>query len=239
LPIDHTNGGSFVITNEEDGIYRLNLTVEQSTSPHAEIGHIINGYFYDAQNDLLFTVFGSGEGNRNAGFIRERDVASFNEDLFEAGFSLLEHESYGLLYYSMPYEDVIEHMGRPDREHSPEYRSADGLYHWSIFYETDGYTQINLVNETGRNEGAKVFSILASANFLEKTARGIRLGSTRDEVLAAYADVINAEDSRGNRIVAGSSYGGVFFFMDDADKAEMIFIGAGTELSMLQYELTA
>ena len=236
LPIDHTSGGSFVIANEESGMYQLRLTVEQSTSPHAEIDHEMDGYFYDVQNDLLFTVFGSGEGNRNVGFIREHDVTSFNEHLFEAGFDLLEHESYGFLYYSMPYEDVIEHMGQPDRVQEPEYWSADGLYHWSVFYEMNGYMQINFVNETSQNEGAKVFSILTSTYFLEKTARDIQLGNTRDDVLQAYADVINVEDSRGNRIVAGSVYGGVFFFMDHTDKVEMIFIGASTERAMLEHE---
>jgi hypothetical protein len=235
LPTDHTSGGSVAIAGEESGIYQLRLTVEQSTSPYSEIGYEIGDYFYDARNDLLFTVFGSGEGNSNVGFIREHDATFFNESLFEAGFALLEQESYGFLYYSMPYEDVIEHLGQPDREHEPDYWSADGLYHWSAFYDSDGYMQISFVNETGKNEGARVFSVLTSTYFPQKTTRGIELGSTRDDVLEAYADVINAEDSRGNRIVAGSVYGGVFFFMDYNDKVEMIFIGASTEWAMLQY----
>jgi len=69
----------------------------------------------------------------------------------------------------------------------------------------------------------------------KKTTRGIQLGSTRDEVLEAYADVINVDDSRGNRIVAGSVYGGVFFFLDYTDKVEMIFIGTSTEWALVKY----
>ena len=235
LPTDHTIGGSFDIANEESGIYQLEFTVEQSTSPHVETGQKFDDYFYDTQNDLLFTVFGSGEGNSNVEFIREHDEAPFNKVLVEAGFDLLEHESYGGLYFSMSYEDVIKHMGQPDREHEPEYWDAYGSYHLRVFYETNGYMQISFVNETDQNEGAKVLSILTSTHFHEKTARGIQLGSTRDDVLEAYADVINVDDSRGNRIVAGSVYGGVFFFFDYTDKVEMIFIGTSTEWALAQY----
>jgi len=235
LPTDHVTGGSFSLVNEEAGIYQLRLTVERSTSPHAEIGNEINNYYYDAQNDLLFTVLGSGEGNSNVGYIREHNATSFNESLFEAGLDLLEYDSYGGLHYSMPYVDIIAYMGPPDREHEPEYWDADGLYHWSVFYEAYGFMQISFVNETSQKEGGRILSILTSTYHSEKTVRGIRLGSTRNEVLEAYADVINAEDSRGNRIVAGSVYAGMFFFMDDSDKVEMIFIGVSTEWAMLQY----
>ena len=234
LPTDHVSCGSFVIANEEAGIYQLRFTVERSTSPYAEIGHEFDGYYYDAQNDLLHTVLGSGEGNRNVGFIREHDVALINQDLFEAGFELLKHDSFGGLHYSMPYVDIIEYMGPPDREHEPEYWDADGLYHWSVYYEMYGYMQISFVNDTNQKEGGRVYSILTATYHSETTVRGIRLGSTRDEVLNAYADIINAEDSRGNRIVAGSVYGGIMFFMDHEDKVEWIFVGASTEYAMLQ-----
>jgi len=239
LPTDHTSGGSYVIANEDSGIHQLSLTVERSTSPHAVIGHEFDDYFYDVFNDQLFTVFGSGEGNSNVGFIREYDVASFNEDLVEAGFDLLKHDNFGGLHYSMLYEDIIGYMGPPDREHEPEFWSADGLYHFSIFYEMYGFMQLNFVNETSHKEGARVFSILTATYHSDKTARGIQLGSSRADVLEAYADVINVEDSRGNRIVAGSVYGGIFFYMDHADRVEWIFVGASTEWAMMQYKCGA
>ena len=53
LPTDHVSGGSYVIADEESGIYQLRLTVEQSTSPYSEIGHEFDGYYYDALNDML------------------------------------------------------------------------------------------------------------------------------------------------------------------------------------------
>jgi len=234
LPIDYVSGGSFVIANEESGIYQLRLTVEQSTGPHAEFGQEFDVYFYDASNDLLFTVFGSGEGNRDAGFIREHDVAPVNEALFEAGFALLQHDHFGGLHYSMLYEDIVSYMGPPDWVFEPELWSADGLYHWSVIYDANGYMHISFVNETGQHEGGRVYSILTATYHSDTTARGIRLGSTRADVLEAYADVINEEDSRGNRIVAGSVYGGVFFFMDHNDEVEMIFVGASTQWAMRQ-----
>jgi hypothetical protein len=71
LPTDHTQGGSFTFVSEEAGIYRLRLTIEHSTSPYTEIGSEIDGYMYDAQNDVLFIVMSSGEGDSIVKFIRE------------------------------------------------------------------------------------------------------------------------------------------------------------------------
>ena len=231
LPTDHVNGGSYEIVGEESGIYQIRFTVDYSSWPHAERGHALDNFFYDTQNDLLFTVFSSGEGDSNVGYIREHDVAPFNVEMFDAGFALLEHESYGFVRYAMPYEEVIAFLGPPDSENEPEYWSADGLYHWNLYYGS--MMQVHFVNETAQMEGARVFSILTSTYYLEQTARGIQLGSTREAVLEAYADVINTEDSRSNKIVAGSVYGGVIFFMDHDDKVEWIFIGASTEYAML------
>ena len=64
LPTDNTHGGSFfVITSEDAGIYNLILTLEHDTWPYAEIGLIIDIYYFDAQNDQLFQVV-SGEGGQ-------------------------------------------------------------------------------------------------------------------------------------------------------------------------------
>ena len=79
LPADHVYGGSFIIENEEAGIYQFKFKVEHSTDTNVEVGHSFNDYFYDAQNDLLYTVFSSGEGDRNVDFIREPDITSIDE----------------------------------------------------------------------------------------------------------------------------------------------------------------
>ena len=88
LPIDATVGGSFVIASEESGIYRIRFTIEQSTDSQTEIGHEFDNYFYDVQNDLLFAVFGSGEGDKITEFIRENDLASLYENMFASPYSL-------------------------------------------------------------------------------------------------------------------------------------------------------
>ena len=71
LPTDYDMSGSFVIAEEETGIYHLRLTIEHATSPYTEIGHVLEGYYFDTQNDLLFTVMHSGEGSSTTKFIRE------------------------------------------------------------------------------------------------------------------------------------------------------------------------
>ena len=73
LPTDITVGGSFVIVDEDSGIYSLLFTIEYTSeqTESVQLGHEIGNYRYDAQNDLFFSIVGSGEGLSTIDFIRE------------------------------------------------------------------------------------------------------------------------------------------------------------------------
>ena len=61
------------------------------------------------------------------------------------------------------------------------------------------------------------------------TKGGIRIGSTREEVLDAYKDIWNREDSETfGGFIAGSIYGGLMFRFTDGRVSEMFF-GAAAE----------
>ena len=64
--------------------------------------------------------------------------------------------------------------------------------------------------------------------FEGKTSRGVGIGSTEEEVRAAYKNLIDPGSRPGEMIIAGSVYGGVFFTIEDG-KVTTIFIGAGAE----------
>ena len=62
------------------------------------------------------------------------------------------------------------------------------------------------------------------------TSRGIRLGSTEQEVLAAYGRYrdTDGDAKKGKRFVAGSIYDGIIFDFQD-DSVVRIFLGAAAE----------
>ena len=74
-----------------------------------------------------------------------------------------------------------------------------------------------------------VSSIAISAPSKLTTARGIHIGSSESEVMAAYADYEDTEHSApGESFMAGSVYGGLIFSFED-DQVVRMFLGAGVE----------
>lgn len=74
-----------------------------------------------------------------------------------------------------------------------------------------------------------VSSIAISAPSKLSTARGIHIGSSESEVMAAYADYEDTEHSApGESFMAGSVYGGLIFSFED-DQVVRMFLGAGVE----------
>jgi hypothetical protein len=71
LPTDHTMGGYFDIVGMEDGYYVLRFVMQHDTSPFGTVGDEIETYFYDAQNDRLGMILGSGEGYETVWFWRD------------------------------------------------------------------------------------------------------------------------------------------------------------------------
>jgi len=196
--------------------------------PEAVVPLFIEAEFIDDGHKISVTYL--NESYEKITIVFELAPTQEPKDLSEVGYELMKHEKLGGINYLMPIENVTELLGEPDNAHEPVIWGADGLYHWYVFYDKIGL-QIGLVNETDQSEGANVFSIRAISHFDGKTERGIQIGSSRNDVLEAYADVINEEENSifNNGIVAGSIYGGIIFHMDGTDKVTEIFIGASAE----------
>jgi len=79
LPTDNTDGGSFVVENEDTDIYHLRLTIEHTTSPHTEIGYVLEEYIYDVQNDRIGVMLHSGEGVETIWFTRQAASEPFGD----------------------------------------------------------------------------------------------------------------------------------------------------------------
>lgn len=74
-----------------------------------------------------------------------------------------------------------------------------------------------------------VSSIIVRAPSELATTRNIKIGSSEEDILTAYADFLDEDYSvPGDTLVAGSIYGGIIFTLKD-NYVESMFLGAGAE----------
>jgi len=104
---------------------------------------------------------------------------------------------------------------------------ADGAYHKTWQSPVCGL-KLGMVSEK-RGGKKSIESITLTAPCTLATKRGIRIGSTEQEVRKAYKKDWNKEDSRQSEsFVAGSIYGGIIFQFRNG-KVSQIFLGAAAE----------
>jgi hypothetical protein len=114
------------------------------------------------------------------------------------------------------------------RKRGPEQLwGADGAYHQEWVYADCGITLGMVSEKTGAPKEVESITVVSPSDLSTKS--GIRIGSTEQEVMKAYASHWNKEDSTpSTSFVAGSVYGGLMFDFD-AGKVSRIFLGAAAE----------
>lgn len=135
--------------------------------------------------------------------------------------------SIGWLRLGLSIADLTAELGPPATQTEPEEWGADGLFHATLEWPDRGVS----VSVAGADADAPaaVESFTVRAPFAARTDRGIGIGATEAEVTAAYADVRSAAHSQpGQELVAGSLYGGLFFYFESG-RVTSIFAGAAAE----------
>ena len=145
-----------------------------------------------------------------------KDTAASEADLGRVGDLLL----------GLSDTKAIELLGQPDSKSKAEKWGADGLMHQDWLYKLKGIT-LNMDNSKGNDKQA-IFSITIASPCTLKTKTNMGIGSTYNEVMAAYANNIDKSFTDKATITVGSVYGGIIFSFKN-DKAEKIFIGAAAE----------
>ena len=123
----------------------------------------------------------------------------------EQGADLLEAETLDGLRYGQTEAEVEALWGAPLERTEPEVWGADGLPHTQWTYDGASLSFGDGALETVRVTAPRPGQTLA----------GVGVGSTAEEVRAAYPDLIDEELSGGDRLVAGSAYGGLIFTLED------------------------
>ncbi len=133
----------------------------------------------------------------------------------------------GPILFGAPYSDIVALLGQPERVDKAQYQEYDAKWHMSAVYMSKG---ISLQLASAEEEGEYLTQeVSVFAPFGGKSAKDIGIGSSEDEIRAAYSDMINMEDSSAKVIVLGGVYWGVHFQLSDEDVVESITFGAGAE----------
>ena len=126
----------------------------------------------------------------------------------------------------MTAREVQRILGDPEKKSEELGQGATGtpLQNWE-------YPSLGISLSFVRNQNEQTVSIIritAPCSFT--TPQGIKIGSSRSEVINAYKGKIEFEETAqsADTIIVGSVYGGTIFTID-GDTASQIFVGAGAE----------
>ncbi len=142
-------------------------------------------------------------------------------------FALLKKEQIGNLRIDMPEIEVRKAANCALKRGPNKLWGADGLYHQKWNYAKCGLL-LDMVSEK-KNTPKSIGSITIVSPSTLSTIKGVKIGSTENEVVKAYQSDWNREDSeKGKTFVAGSIYGGLIFSFRSG-KVNSIFLGAAAE----------
>ena len=135
----------------------------------------------------------------------------------------LKDEAIGDLSLGADMFFVNKILGPWDSESEPEIWEVDGDEHKSLTYES-GMT----IDMAGKSDNYVINSVKITAPSELTTRKGIKIGSTIQEVIAAYNKHIEKPITDSSVIVAGSVYEGLVFTIEKG-KVASIFMGASAE----------
>ncbi len=142
-------------------------------------------------------------------------------------FPLLKEEGLGTLQLGLTEKQVKARIPCKLHKGKEEFWAGSGDFVQEWRYPDCGIA-LNM-SSSQRGRAKIVMSITIQAPSLLKTSRGIGIGSTEQEVAAAYGQDQDKEMSESGRsFVAGSIYGGVVFTFENG-RVTKIFLGAGAE----------
>lgn len=137
--------------------------------------------------------------------------------------ALMMSESLGPFRIGQPASEARGKMRSEPEEGEVMLSQGDGSFHQRVVYPEEGVS-FTFVSES-RNGRQEVLSVKITAPSKLGTKAGIRRGSTRDEVVAAYRAEANEDMGADDSFfIAGTIEGGISVKFTDG-KAEEIYLG--------------
>lgn len=142
-------------------------------------------------------------------------------------FKLIKIEAIGALRIGSTEAEVKRALAAPTRRTREVFQPGDARYIQRWTYAKQG---LDLRMGSDRKGAAKAIDAIdCSARCTLKSARGIGVGSTLEEVQKAYAAEFNKDESKLPELfVAGTIYGGLLLKVK-AGKVSSMFLGAAAE----------
>ena len=137
---------------------------------------------------------------------------------------LMRTETVGQLQLGLSDKSTIKSTGIPDYKSAITRWEADGMYHQDWTYDSG----IDLNMASSDSLKMEIFSLRFFAPCKLKTSRTIGIGSSMEDVKAAYKDVLSENHHEEQSLIAGSVYGGIIFSFENG-KLSSVFIGAAAE----------
>lgn len=155
------------------------------------------------------------------------------EDPAPRAIASWDQETFGALGLELPEAEVVAALGEPDVRPPYEEMAATGEVVAQWTWASKGVA-IEM-REAGGGKPAVVNTLTLTAPASYRSGHGrVGIGSTFDEVFAAYADLpVGEEDdprdpSSRDELTIGSIYGGLMFTFEN-ERVTHIFMGAGAE----------
>lgn len=142
-------------------------------------------------------------------------------------FCLLREERIGPLYIGLGEKEAVAAIPCPVSRGKETFLAATDDWGQKLSFPACGI-ELDVVS-TAKGGAKSVTAIVVSQPSQLATSRGIRVGSTEDEVITAYQPFLDrGATRRGKTIVAGSIYGGLIVSIAQGKVSE-IFLGAVAE----------
>lgn len=142
-------------------------------------------------------------------------------------FALLKEDRIGPLRFNQPAAEAKRLITCPVQRGPVELWGADGDYHQAWTAPACGLTLDVGAAKSAGPQTIRAITLTRPSSW--KTRRGIGIGSTEREVVAAYGRDRELETSvPGKRLVAGTVYGGLVFTFHRG-RVTRIFLGAAAE----------
>ena len=171
----------------------------------------------------------SGSAKTSAAVAASSPLNSDGKDYSELGNQLLKSESLGGVKIGMTESELIKLLGQPASKSAAVVWGADGLSHSDWSYSSKGLN-VNLSKDSGSGKEAVVYSIRADSSCTFATARGIKAGSSKTDVLKAYGAEIDSQVNKdtNDKIIIGSVFSGIVITLNN-NAVSSIFVGTSAE----------
>lgn len=158
----------------------------------------------------------------------EKEIATRAQLTDEQKEACTKGESFGLLRLDMTTKELVERYSAPLKKRPRQLYEANGDHVEEWIWEKQGLL-VSMFANNMTDPVTGTYFLEVTAPFGEKTKKGISIGSTRQEVLAAYDTCLDQSSLSQEQIIVGSPFGDAMVFVTKESKVIKMMMGTLAE----------